>query len=474
MTINFDRPVELLIIGGGIAGLSAAFEAKKRGTSFVLVEAQPQLGGIIHTESESGFTIDAGPDAILAQKPAGIQLCQELGLTDRLMSTKPPRTAFVMRSGNLYPLPEASVLGIPTKWAPFVASSLLSTIGKTRMSLDLVIPRNLSTMDESIASFFGRRFGPEAVSYLAEPLLAGIHAGNVDRLSVDALFPNLRDAERKYGSVIRAYRKTRRNIKTDGPFRSLPGGIGELIDTLIKALPNGNLKCNTPVISIEHGQSFAVRVKSGRNIEAHQIILATPAHVTSRLIEPVDQELARLCGEIPYQSTVTVFLSYPRKSVAHPLLGSGFVVPRIERNSNLMAATWVSSKWEHRVPNNQVLIRGFMGGSRAPGMIDREDGELIQTCHGELSKILGINTTPNFVKLYRWRQATAQYEVGHLKRLSKIERCLRRFPGLHLTGSGYRGTGIPDCVADGRNVATKAISALTNRNEITVNSNSET
>ena len=474
MSTKFDRPVELLIIGGGIAGLSAAFEAKKRGVSFVLVEAKPQFGGIIRTESENGFTIDAGPDAILTQKPAGIQLCQELGLSDRLMSTKPPRTAFVMRNGSLHPLPEASVLGIPTRLVPFAASSLLSPTGKTRMSLDLVIPGNRSSVDESIASFFGRRFGREAVSYLAEPLLAGIHAGNVDRLSVDALFPNLRNAERHHGSVIRAYRKARRNIKTDGPFRSLPGGIGELIDALIKALPNGKLKCNTPVISIEHGPSFVVRVRSGRDIEARQIILATPAHVASKLIAPINQELARLCGEIPYESTVTVFLSYPRKSVAHPLLGSGFVVPRIEHNSSLMAATWVSSKWEHRVPNNQVLIRGFMGGSRAPDMIDREDGELIRTCHEELSKILGINTTPNLVKLYRWRRATAQYEVGHLKRLNKIERCLRRLPGLHLTGSGYRGVGIPDCVADGRNVATKAISSLTNLSEITVKPDRET
>ena len=243
MNIKFDQPVELLVIGGGIAGLSAAFEAKKRGVSFILVEAQPQLGGIIRTESENGFTIDAGPDAIFTQKPAAIQLCQELGLADRLMSTKLPRTAFVMRNGSLHPLPEASVLGIPTKWAPFAASSLLSPMGKFRMSLDLVIPRNRSSEDESIASFFRRRFGREAVHYLAEPLLAGIHAGNVDRLSVNALLPNLRDAERHHGSVIRAYRKARGNIKTDGPFRSLPGGIGELIDTLIKALPNDNLKC---------------------------------------------------------------------------------------------------------------------------------------------------------------------------------------------------------------------------------------
>jgi oxygen-dependent protoporphyrinogen oxidase len=466
VNIKFDQPVELLVIGGGIAGLSAAFEAKKRGVSFILVEAQPQLGGIIRTESENGFTIDAGPDAIFTQKPAAIQLCQELGLADRLMSTKLPRTAFVMRNGSLHPLPEASVLGIPTKWAPFAASSLLSPMGKFRMSLDLVIPRNRSSEDESIASFFRRRFGREAVHYLAEPLLAGIHAGNVDRLSVNALFPNLRDAERHHGSVIRAYRKARGNIKTDGPFRSLPGGIGELIDTLIKALPNDNLKCNTSVDSIEHGSSFVARVRSGHNIEARQIILATPAYVTSRLIAPIDQELARLCGEIPYQSTVTVFLSYPRKFVAHPLLGSGFVVPRIEHGSSLMAATWVSSKWKDRAPNDQILIRGFMGGSRAPGAIDREDGELIQSCHEELSTILGISTTPNFVKLYRWVQATAQHEVGHLKRLSKIEKRLERLQGLYLTGSGYRGTGIPDCVADGRNVATKAISALTQQSKM--------
>ncbi len=463
MSADLDQTVDLAIVGGGIAGLAAAFEACKRGASCVVLEAAARPGGVILTESHDGFTIDAGPDALLAQKPAAIQLCQELGLGDRLMPTTPPRTAFVMRGGRLHPLPDASVLGIPTRLAPFATSSLFSPMGKLRMGLDLVIPASRSTADESIASFIGRRFGHEAVRYLAEPLLAGIHAGDVDRLSMDALFPSLRAAERRHGSLIRAFRAARRGAGGDGPFRSLPGGLGELVDALAGALPSDILRCGARVKAIEPGTPFVVRVECARPVRTRQIIFATPAHVTARLIAPVDRDLTRLCEEIPYQSTVTVFLAYPRAAVTHPLLGNGFVVPRAEPGAGLMAATWVSSKWTDRVPRGQVLLRGFMGGARDPDVVDWEDDHLIDVCRDQLSRILGISGAPRLVKLYRWVRATAQHEVGHLGRLAAIGDRLRRSPGLYLTGSGYRGTGIPDCVADGRRVAAEAIAAASRR-----------
>jgi oxygen-dependent protoporphyrinogen oxidase len=195
--------VDVAVIGGGISGLSAAYELGKRKRSVVVLERAERPGGVIQTERVGDLVIDAGPDALLVQKPAAVALCNELGLGDRLFPTKLPRTAFILRDGKLHALPGASVLGFPTRVRPMLHSTLFGLGAKLRMGAELFIPRRTSSDDESIAAFVGRRFGLEAVTYIAEPLLAGIHAGDVERLSMRALFPRLIDAETSAGSVIR-------------------------------------------------------------------------------------------------------------------------------------------------------------------------------------------------------------------------------------------------------------------------------
>ncbi len=189
-------PPEVLIVGGGIAGLATAYELHRLGVPFLLLESTSRAGGVILSEQIDGYTIDAGPEALLTQKPDAIRLCEELGLGDRLVPTKLPRVAFIQRGGMLHALPAASVLGIPTRVGPFIRTSLFSWLGKARMGLELFVPARRDDADESIGSFMTRRFGAEATKFLAEPLLAGIHAGDVDRLSVRALFPRFVEAER--------------------------------------------------------------------------------------------------------------------------------------------------------------------------------------------------------------------------------------------------------------------------------------
>ena len=214
------------IIGGGITGLSAAYELHRRGAPFILFERANRLGGVIQTEFTEGFTIDGGPDSLLTQKPAALELCSELGLRERLISTLPPRTAYICRAGQLHPLPKASVLGIPTRLRSFATMPVLSVSGKIRMAMDLIQAGDTRVRDESIGSFFRRRFGQESVTYIAEPLLAGIHAGDVERLSMQTLFPTLVDAERRHGSVIKGlhFRQRSNRPSQDGLFRSLVGG----------------------------------------------------------------------------------------------------------------------------------------------------------------------------------------------------------------------------------------------------------
>ena len=461
--------VDIAIVGGGIAGLTAAWELSRRHMSFVVLERAPRAGGVIVSEELDGFTIDGGPDSLLIQKHAGIALCGELGLGGRLVATKQPRIAYIQRGGRLHALPAASVLGIPTRVGPFVRTGLFTWPGKVRMGAELFVPPRRSDDDESIGAFMTRRFGREATTFLAEPLLAGIHAGDVDRLSMKALFPRLFDAERQRGSLLRAFQNPEpttpnaepRTPNPDGAFKSLPGGLGELVRTLVRAIGEQNVCTNNGVVSIDGRGPFVVRT-SRDAIDARAVILAAPAYAVGTLVRDRDSELADLCTEVPYASAATVALAFRRDAIAHPLNGSGFVVPRAE-HTGILAASWLSSKWPHRAPDDgHALLRTFVGGARDPKALEKSDAELVALSLDALRPLLGIKAAPLFARIYRFERGNAQHEVGHLDRMAAIDRRLALHPGLFVTGSGFRGVGIPDCIADARHVAGHVAAWLTN------------
>jgi len=446
--------VDVAIVGAGIAGLAAACELSRQGVSFVVLERAARAGGVIFSEEIDGYTIDGGPDALLIQKPEAIALCREIGLGDRLVVTKPPRLAFVQRDGRLHALPAASVLGIPTRVGPFARTRLFSWRGKLRMGAELFVPRRREPGDESVGAFVTRRFGREAATYLAEPLLAGIHAGDVDRLSIQALFPRLAQAEQQHGSLLRAFRSIgkARTPNPEGAFKSLPGGLSEMVRALVCAVGTSNIRTGTPVANVTGAGPFVVRSASGDTIGARAVVMATPAYVTGELLRARDADVARRCSAIPYASAATVALAFRREAVVHPLNGSGFVVPRVE-NSGILAGSWLSSKWPNRAPEDRVLLRTFIGGARDPDALDRSDADLVARSLGALRPLLGIAGEPLFTRVYRFERANAQHEVGHLERVAAIDRALERHAGLFITGSGFRAAGIPDCVADGRATA---------------------
>lgn len=451
--------IDVVIVGAGIAGLAAAWELQKRGIPVRVLEAGSRPGGVIFTDRFDGWKIDAGPDSLLVQKPAAVSLCRELGIADRLHPTLPPRTAYVLREGRLHPLMEGSAFGFPIRLAPLATSSLFSWSGKLRMAMEVAVPRRASVDDESLASFVRRRFGDEAVQYLAEPLLAGIHAGDVDRLSTRALFPRLYEVERKAGSIIRGFRALHVKASPQGAFVSLPGGTMELVETLAGALAPGTVQLASRASDLRRAAGFAIDTPSG-TVQARSVILAVPAYAAAGLLRSVDTSLAGLCETIPYASTATVAFGYRREQIRHPLNGSGFVVPRTEQ-SPLLASTWVSSKWPGRAPDGHVLLRAFLGGGRDPHRLDRSDAELIETAREGLSEILEITGNPVFTpRLYRWTRQSPQFEVGHLERVVGIEQRLASVPGLFVTGSGFRAIGIPDCIQDGRDTASRAAQFL--------------
>jgi oxygen-dependent protoporphyrinogen oxidase len=453
---------DVVIVGGGISGLAAAFELQKRGVAPLVLEAAPRAGGVIFTDRFEGWTIDAGPDSLLVQKPAAVSLCRELGIGERLHPTLLPRTAYVMRDGELHPLMEGSAFGFPIRVAPLATSSLFSWTGKMRMAMEVVVPRRTSRDDESLASFVRRRFGDEAVDYLADPLLAGIHAGDVDRLSTRALFPRLAEAERTTGSVIRAFRALHVKASSQGAFVSLPGGIMELVEALLAALAPGTLHLSSRASDLRRAGEFAVDTPSGV-VHARCVILAVPAYAAAGLLRSVDTTLAGLCETIPYASTATVAFGYRREQIGHPLNGSGFLVPRTEQSA-LLASTWVSSKWPGRAPDGHVLLRAFLGGGRDPHRLDRPDEDLIETAREALTETLEITGDPVFApRLYRWTRQSPQFEVGHHERIAAIEEGLASVPGLFVAGSGFRAIGIPDCIQDGRDTAARADAFLRTR-----------
>jgi protoporphyrinogen/coproporphyrinogen III oxidase len=466
----------IAIVGGGITGLAAAYELTVRRVPFQLFEASPRLGGIIRTEHVDGFTIEAGPDSILVQKPAALKLCEALGLGPRLITTNMPRTAFILKDGRLHALPSPSVLGIPTTWSGLARYDVLSPIARVRLALEPFVGPGATRADESVGAFFRRRFGPETVGTVAEPLLGGIHAGDIDSLSIRSLFPRFVEAETEHGSVIRSFRTARNRASRipdpgsgippvaipqgDGLFRSLAGGMEELVSTLEQQLPSDSLHRGAAVDGIARDANGWRLTVGGERASARAVLLACPAHVAADLLAPIDARSAERCREVPYVSTASIALAWHRGAIAHPLNGSGFVVARRPDGPRITACTWVSSKWSGRAPAGMALLRAFVGGSHDPTVVDLPDDELVELARHDLQPVLGINGAPALSRVYRWRRAGAQHNVGQIARVSEIEQRLSVHRGICIAGSGFRSIGIPDCVADGRAAAVAACSTI--------------
>jgi oxygen-dependent protoporphyrinogen oxidase len=443
------------IIGGGISGLSAAFALHKRQVPYLLLEAGRSLGGVIRTETRDGFLLEGGPDSMLAQKPEGLALCRELGLGERLVPTNPDlKSVYILHRRRLHPLPEGMMLAVPTKVLPFAKSGLFSWPGKLRMGLDLVIPGGNGRGDESIASFLRRRFGQEAVDRLGEPLLAGIHAGDPERLSILATFPRFRDLEARHGSLVRGMwtsprAKAAPGAKPPAAFYSLRGGLREMVDALVLRLERERIWTKAAVHGVSRtGDGFSLAVQGGETVSAQRVIVAAPGPKVASALEALVPGAARTLAAIPFASSATVLLGYRREDVAHPLGGYGMVVPQTE-GLRTTALSFVSTKFPHRAPEGHVLLRGFLGGVRDGEVMTLTDEEMVETVKRDMTELLGLRGRPVMSRVFRWPGGTPQLEVGHLERMAEVQGEIASVPGLHLTGAGIRSTGIPDSVADG-------------------------
>jgi oxygen-dependent protoporphyrinogen oxidase len=481
--MNQRKTTQVAIIGGGIAGLSTAWylqeQATKQGVDlrYSVLEQTGRWGGKILTdkvESPGGspFIVEGGPDSFLTQKPWALQLSRELGLDDQLLGTNDQnRKVFVLNKGKPTPLPDGVLLIVPTKVMPFAMSPLLSPQGKLRMGLDLFIPPKRDGQDETLADFITRRLGREALDKIAEPLMSGIYNAEAERQSLLATFPRFRALEEKHGSLIKGMLASRRarnkragassaENKAGRPatsmFVTLRGGTEELVQALTADLA-GDMRLNSEVKSLRRiNGGFGLEVSGGSPIEADAVVLAIPSFIAAHLLQDEAPDTASRLGAIRYVSTGTISMAYRGEDI-DLLKGFGLVIPRSEKRA-INAVTLTSTKFDNRAPEGYVLIRVFFGGSRSPHMMDLEDKELVSVVRDELKVLLGIEAKPIFHRIYRWNRANPQYDVGHLEQVEEIESALPG--GLYVTGSPYRGIGLPDCVHQGQQTAARILSEI--------------
>lgn len=470
--------VDVAIVGGGIAGMACAFHLQEKAASegkdvaYALLERSDRWGGKLRTETIDGygdapFIVEAGPDSFITQKPWGLQLARQLGLEAEFLPTNDhKRKTFVLHKGRPAAMPDGVLLIVPTKFTPFALTPLISPLGKLRMGMDLFIPAKKDDADETLAGFIERRLGREALDKIAEPLLSGIYNAEAEKQSMMATFPRFREMEKQHGSLMRGMLASMRarlaapkpnganGSKPMPMFMSLADGMERLIDALRPRL-TGDCRLKTGVQSIRRsGEGYRLELNDGKTLDANAIVLAVPTYVAGPLLADVAPDAAAGLDDIRYVSTGTISFAYKRDELDHPLDGFGVVIPRSE-NRSINAITWTSTKFDQRAPDGYALLRVFFGGSRSPEMMQRSDAEIELIARQELRAIMDIDATPLFHRIFRWQNATPQYDVGHLERVAAIEAALPA--GLHLTGSPYRGIGIPDCIHQGQQAAEKIL-----------------
>jgi protoporphyrinogen/coproporphyrinogen III oxidase len=453
---------KVVIIGGGISGLSTAYYLAKGGASCTIVESRPRLGGVIQTERVDGCTIEAGPDSFLSAKPAALELIRELGMAEDVIGSNDHlRVTFVRRGGRLIPLPDGLMMMVPTKILPLVTTGLVGWGTKIRMGLELFRAPRPKPEDESVADFIEEHYGAEAVDYLAEPLLSGIYGGNPKELSVRSVLPRFVDLASRYGSLTRGVlaerAKAAAHHNSPAPlFRTLKGGLGQMVDAVTAAIRGKAEVRQARAQAAERTQNgFRIRL-DGNWLEADRLVLACEAHSGGPLLAGIDGRAAELLSAVPYSSSMTVALGFDAADLTQLPVGFGFLVPKKERR-RLVACTWVGTKFSHRVPEGQVVARCFLGGMDDAGVLGEPDDVILATVTEELRDIAGIAARPKFSRIFRWPRSMAQYPVGHSARIAELQERVASIPGLYLAGNAYQGIGIPDCIRMGRAAAEKIL-----------------
>lgn len=446
------------IVGGGISGLATAlFLSRLRGAGgtvpeIFLLERSGRLGGVAHSIREDGFLMERGPDAFSKESPALRKLLDAIDMEHELIQISPQgRKVSVLGQGGLRMLPEGMAFLTPVSPASFWTTAPLSRRGKLRAMMEPLIPRQ--SADSGLQDFFERRLGREFTAKIAAPLLCGIYVRGWDQLSVRSNLPFLYLAQRRYGSLYRGMRRLRNGSGGPSLF-SCRNGISALVEALEASLAGVRIfRESGPVSLLDRGDGFRLRGKDFE-IGVDAAVLACPAAAAAEILSETNSAAASQLREIPYRSSILIYLAYRQDQIGRPLEGSGFVSAS-ETGRCISACTVASRKLEGRAPDGMVLIRCSI---RNPEWFEESQQRAVSDCvHEELREVMGISGSPQFVRVFRKKNAVPQLNVGHYTRMKRIEEALERRPGIYLTGAYCAGAGIPSCVTSAESTAEKVL-----------------
>jgi protoporphyrinogen/coproporphyrinogen III oxidase len=475
----------VVIVGGGIAGLAAAFFLRDEAVRVTVLEGSPRLGGKLSVSEIGGIAVDEGAEALLVTRPEGIALIAEAGLSDQ-RTVPGPTSSAIWTLGALRPLPRRQFMGVPSDMTELAKSGVLSDGGVARASQDLELPPTARDGDVPVAEYVGARLGDEVVDRLVDPLLGGVYAGRSAELSFEATLPALAAASRKHRSLAEAARSLlpppapapASGTRAGGSvFTTLAGGLGMLPAYLAKA---SGAEVRTAMMARElapAGSGWRLTVGSAaapERVDADAVILAIPARPAGRLIADVPGVSAAVAafGEIGYASMVIVTLAYPQSAFPGPGLAalgcSGYLVPAVDGRA-VKAATFSTVKWPHLAgatvsgSGPLEIVRCSVGRIGEEALLQRTDDELAALAAAELAEATGVRGGPAATRVTRWGGALPQYTVGHLERVATIRATVAAQPGLAVCGAAYDGVGIPACIATARAAANQVMAFLAAR-----------
>ncbi|MCY3967638.1 MAG: protoporphyrinogen oxidase [bacterium] len=444
--------MKIAIIGGGITGLTAGYEAAKSGADVTVYEASNRAGGCISTSDFTGQPVDEGPDAFLARVSWATDLCTELGLKDQLVAPA-KRQAYVYSHGALRLLPVPNVLGVPLDMDALAGSGIVSPQGIQRARQEPPYAGLAPDADITVGQFVRQQLGNEVAARLADPLIGGINAASIDDLSLRAAAPQLAGAASAGGSLVEALRQITQTTLASAPaaastastasaapvFFTLREGLASLVDALVARLGE-RLKLCTPVTNLT-------------DIDADRIIITVPASAASSLLADVSPQTAARLESIRYASVVLLTLAFEAKDVEHPMDGSGYLVPAVEGRL-LTACSWASTKWAHIGLPNQVVLRASVGRYGQQQATQMDDAHLLSAVRADLTATMGLTAEPSDVRISRWTNSFPQFRLGHTKTVAQIRQALAQdAPHILTTGAWAQGLGLPACIQQGRTAA---------------------
>lgn len=447
--------LDVLVIGGGISGLTAGFRLKRAGRSVAVIEAAGRVGGSIETNVEGGFRFELGPNTVLENHPAVSELLEEAGLDDganreKIVASPAAKRRYLWKGDRLEPLP-----GGPPG---LLRTPLFSLGAKLRLLREPWIDRRSpaeieAEPDETVGSFVRRRLGGEVLDYAVGPFVSGVYAGDPERLAVRWAVPKIFALEQEHGSLIRGALAKRKGPAPGGAMFSFREGLETLPRRLAREI--GDIRTGLSVRKVmRQAEAFLIETDAGR-LAARNVVLAVPADVAARLLEAATGGKSLAFAEIPYAPVAVVALGVKRSQIAHPLDGFGFLAPRRE-SLRLLGCLFPSTIFPDRAPEAHVALSAFLGGRTDPEIVDPnlwEDPRLLGLVRKELGQAIGLSGEPTVAILRRWPRAIPQYEVGHGRFVQLAEEIERDLPGLHLAGNFLGGVSVPDCIRNATRIA---------------------